>query len=58
MCNSMFSPAFPGNLPATFDGVRLKRLAPVSVHMACIRLFFPVPLGPVIITDLMCGAFS
>lgn len=58
ICSSIFRPAFPGYLPATLAGVRSNMLAPVSVHIACTSVFFPVPLGPVIITDLTCGAFS
>ena len=36
-------PFLPGNLPSVFDGVRLKRLAPVSLQMACTSIFLPVP---------------
>ena len=39
-------PFLPGNLPSVFDGVRLNRLAPVSLQMACTSIFLPVPAAP------------
>ena len=40
-------PFLPGNLPSVFEGVRLNRLAPVSLQMACTSIFLPVPGEPV-----------
>ena len=58
MCSSMLSPAFPGYLVAMLPGVKSNIFAPVSVQMAWASIFLPTPLGPAIINDLICGAFS
>ena len=58
MWRSMSSPFFPGNFPVKLAGVRSNRFAPVSEQTACTSIFFPVPLGPVNISDLTRGAFS
>ncbi len=52
MCSSMLRPALPGYLAAMLAGVRSNMLDPDSVQTACTRVFFPTPLGPVIIRDL------
>ena len=49
----MLRPAFPGYLEEILAGVKSNMLAPDSVQMACINIFLPTPLGPVIINDLM-----
>lgn len=53
MCSSILSPALPGYLSAMLAGVRSNILAPTSVQIACINIFFPTPRGPVIITEAM-----
>ncbi len=58
MCINILSPSFPGYFPAIFVAVRSNKLAPVSLQIALTSIFFPVPLGPASIIDLISGAFS
>lgn len=58
ICNIIWSPAFPGYLPAMLAAVRSNILAPVSVQMQCTNIFFPTPRGPATRTDFTKGAFS
>lgn len=54
-CKSIISPDLPGYLPAIFDGLISKNVAPNSVHIACTNIFLPLPRGPAISTDLTKG---
>ena len=58
ICIIIWSPAFPGYLPAMLAAVKSNMLAPVSVQIQCTNIFFPTPRGPAIRTDFTKGAFS
>lgn len=54
----MISPDFPGYFPAILAGVMSNKVAPNSVQTARTNIFFPLPRGPAINTDLTNGVSS
>lgn len=55
---SSLSPSLPGYFPTRLVAVKSNKLAPVSVQMAWISMFLPVPRGPANNIDFTSGAFS
>jgi len=58
MCRRNCSPLLPGYLPASVDGERSNKFAPVSLHRAWTNIFFPTPAGPVSSTARIRGPLS
>lgn len=58
MWNAIRRPLLPGYFLVTLEADKLKRLAPVSVQMAWINIFFPTPAGPASNKAFTRGAFS